>query len=125
MSFPYGPFVSGHCKRAEATHAPAAATKATVTLAAPGAGKRYIIDQLSATIACGATAQTPIAVNLISSATTKKSWLVAAPANGQGGVALPECHFAMGYNEAVTLEFEAAGVASSKQAVNIDAFISE
>lgn len=97
-------------------HRPAAATKATITKAAE-TGKRHVCVAVHCTIACDATAQTPIAAILYDGSTEKWAALIAAPANGQGGAALKTEPISGTPNTAMKLEFEAAGVASSKQCV--------
>jgi hypothetical protein len=107
-------------------HAPAAATKATITKAAGGTGVRHVATMISATIACDSTAQTPLNVYLRDGATGAGTILwagtVAAPANGNGGVAVPLPNVAGTENTAMTLEFSAAGVTASVEAVTLCGF---
>jgi len=124
MSMPVSANISGFIARVSAKHAPAVATKATIAITAPGAKLRIIVDSLSFSLACGATAQTPLTVNLLSAATVKQSWVISAPANSSQTVVLTDVHFSMGLNEAVTLEFSAAGVAASLETVNVDGYVS-
>ena len=106
-------------------HEPAAANKATKTKAAPGAGKRLVITSIHGTIACGATAQTPIRLQLSEGATVIRSWSVAAPANGMGGVSIEmdDNGLVLADNTAAKLEFSAAGVTDSVQSVAMGGYI--
>ena len=106
-----------------AIHAPAAATQATTTKTAAGAGVRNICRSIAAYIACGATPQTPIGVVLRDGATGVGTILweakLAAPANGYASVEIHDLFFIGSDNTAMTLEFLVAGVAASEQAVNM------
>jgi hypothetical protein len=103
-------------------HKPAAATQATITKAAQ-AGVAHVCDSITATIACDATAQTPIDIVLrdgaSGSGTIIWAMTVSAPANDVGGVALTGLEIPGTPGNAMTLEFSAAGVALSKQAVTL------
>lgn len=109
-----------------AVHAPAAATQATISKAAGGAGVRHIATGITATIACGATAQTPINVYLRDGATGAGAiiWAgaIAAPANGVGVITLTGLSIVGTANTAMTLEFSAAGVAASVEAVTLTGY---
>lgn len=104
-------------------HVPAAATQATCTKTAPGIGKRLIITGINASIATGATEQTPILVELLQGSTQKMAWKVSAPANGLGGLAQGGLSIVLDVNEACTLRFSAAGVALSEQAVSLTGYV--
>lgn len=101
-------------------HTPAAATQATITKAAV-AGYRHVCDSITATIACGATAQTPIQVVLRDGATGVGAILwsakLAAPVNGMGDIEMTDLGIPGTSGNAMTLEFTGAGVAASEQAV--------
>jgi hypothetical protein len=102
---------------------PAAATKATVTKAAGAAGVRHVVTGFAFTIACGATAQTPLQVDVIDGATGGTTRLfsgtIAAPVNGVGVVALSCLSLIGTAATGLTIEFSAAGVAASVQAVSL------
>jgi hypothetical protein len=101
---------------------PAAATKATVTVAAAPTGFKHVPIAVSATIACGTTAQTPLLVQLKDGSTEIAAWAVSAPANGMGGLAIgrEELEGLIGSTAtAMTLEFSAAGVTDSRQSVRL------
>lgn len=101
---------------------PSAATQATITKAAV-AGIRHVCDSICATIACGATAQTPIQVVLRDGLTGAGAILwsakLAAPVNGQCKVELNSLSIPGTAGNAMTLEFVAAGVAASEEAVSM------
>jgi hypothetical protein len=103
-------------------HNPAAATQATATLAAVTGRRRQCVG-IIASIACGATAQTPLHVYLRDGLTGAGaiigSAVLAAPANGVGVVPLLGLAIAGTTGNAMTLEFEAAGVAASVQSVTL------
>jgi hypothetical protein len=104
-------------------HTPNAATQATITKTAGGAGVRHICYGITATIACGTTAQTPLTVYLRDGATGAGTVLwsatISAPANGVGGICITDLNIVGSANTAMTLEFSGAGVADSKQAVTL------
>lgn len=106
-------------------HAPAAAAQATITKAAV-AGARHVCNAITATIACDSTAQTPITVYLRDGATGAGTviWAgtVAAPANGLGGVCVTGLNIIGTVNTAMTLEFSAAGVTASVEAVSLSGY---
>jgi len=105
---------------------PSTATQATVTKAAAGAGIRHVCKVISATIACGATAQTPIQIYLRDGATGTGTILwaatVAAPADGVGGIMFDNLNIMGSANTAMTLEFSGAGVTASQQVVTLAGF---
>ena len=100
-------------------HAPAAATKATVTVAAGAV--RHVCSGITASIGCGITAQTPININLIDGvsggATLLWSGVAAAAVNNACWYELTGLSIHGSLNTAMTLEFAAAGVAASVEAV--------
>lgn len=100
-------------------HNPAAATQATIAKAAAGENVRNVCRSITATIACGATPQTPIGVVLLDGATEKWSAKLAAPANGVGVIAISGLWIVGSPNTAMTLQFAGAGVAASEQAVSM------
>lgn len=109
-----------------AVHVPSTATLATIAKAAGGTGKRHVCTAITATISCGATAQTPIQIYLRDGLTTAGTILwaitVAAPANGMGGISVTGLNIVGTANTAMTLEFSAAGVAASQEAITINGF---
>lgn len=104
---------------------PAVATQATVTRAAGGAGVRHVCKSITVSLACGATPQTPINVYVRDGAsgagTILWSGAVAAPANGSETIAIP-LSIAGSANTAMTIEFSAAGVAASLEAVSMTGY---
>jgi hypothetical protein len=105
-----------------AQHTPAAATKATITQAA-AAGYRHVCDSITVTIACGATAQTPISVVLRDSTTGAGTVLwsakLSAPINSTASVSVSGLSIPGTSGNAMTLEFSGAGVAASEQTVTM------
>lgn len=101
---------------------PGAAAQATISKAGV-AGARHVCMGISASIACGATAQTPIQVVLRDGATGVGAILwsqeLAAPANGVGEVEISDMGIAGTSGNAMTLEFTAAGVAASVESVSL------
>jgi hypothetical protein len=109
-----------------AVHAPTTATQATITKAAGGAGVRHVCKVITATLACGATAQTPIQVYLRDGATGAGTILwaatVAAIANGFASILFDNLSITGSANTAMTLEFSGAGVAASQEIVTLAGF---
>lgn len=109
-----------------ANNVPATATQATVTKAAGGAGVKHVCNSITATIACGSTAQAPVFVYLRDGASGVGTiiWAaaIAAPANGVGGVCISDLNIVGSANTAMTLEFSAAGVTSSQEAVTLSGY---
>lgn len=105
------------------SHRPAAATKATISKGAGAAGVRHVATAFSFTIAAGATAQTPLQIDIIDGAsggaTRLWSGTIACPANGMGVVAMSGVAFYGTAATALTLEFSAAGAANTVQAVTL------
>jgi hypothetical protein len=112
-----------------AVHNPAAATQATITQASAGAGYRNVCFGIIASIACGATAQTPVHVYLRDGATGTgtiiASAVVAAPANNYGLIELFGLKIQGSLATAMTLEFEAAGVAASVESVTLLTYVEQ
>jgi dihydroorotase-like cyclic amidohydrolase len=104
-------------------HTPAAATQAIAAKAAGGEGVRHVCRGISASIACGANAQTPIRLVLRDGATGVGAILwskkLSAPANSTANVDLTGLAYVGSPNTAMTLEFAAAGVAASEQDVTL------
>lgn len=103
-------------------HTPAAATQATISKAGV-AGYRHVCDSITATIACGATAQTPVNVVLRDGATGVgavlwSAWL-SAPVDGVGVITITGIGIPGTAGSAMTLEFTGAGVAASEEAVTL------
>jgi hypothetical protein len=107
-------------------HNPAAATQATCSKAAGSANVQHVCTAITASIACGATAQTPIHAYLRDGATGAGTILwsavLAAPANGTAGVSLTGLNIVGSAGTAMTLEFEAAGVAASVESVALSGY---
>jgi hypothetical protein len=105
---------------------PATATQATVTQAAAGVGIRHVCNQISATIACNAAAQTPIQIYLRDGASGTGAILwaatVAAPVNGLGGICITDLAIVGTANTAMTLEFSGAGSAGSQEVVTLGGY---
>ena len=99
---------------------PAAATQATASKAAV-ANMRHVCKSISASIAAGATAQTPIRLVLRDGATgagtIRWSKKLSAPVNGLATIDVTGLAIVGSVNTAMTLEFAAAGVAASEQDV--------
>lgn len=104
------------------THQPNAATQATVTAAAV-TDFRHIARRISFSVACAATKQGPVAVNLRDGATGAgtilKSWKVSTPADTSVQYT-EEVDIIGTAATALTLEFAAANVANSEATVNLE-----
>lgn len=105
---------------------PAAATQATVTAPALTGNGRHVCKAISAAIAAGATAQTPIRAVLRDGATGVGTILwskkLSAPVNQCASVDLSGLSIVGSPNTAMTLEFVAAGVAASEEDVTLGFF---
>lgn len=103
-------------------HQPATATQATITRAAVG-NTRHVCTGITACIAAGATAQTPIIVNLRDGATGAGTILwsgaLSAPVNGCASVPVAGFNIPGSLGVAMTLEFAGAGVAASQETVSL------
>jgi hypothetical protein len=109
-----------------AQHMPAAATQATCTIAAAGPNLRNVVKSITACIAAGANAQTPINVVLRDGATGVGNILwsgaLSAIVNSCGVVEW-EGELAGSPNTQMTLEFTGAGVAASLETVAMNGVI--
>lgn len=101
---------------------PAVTVQATITKAAV-AGVRHICDSITASIACGATAQTPINVVLrdgtSGSGPVLWSAQLSAPVNSFASISETGLGIPGTAGNAMTLEFTGGGVAASQQAVTL------
>lgn len=108
------------------TNTPAAATQATASRAAGAAGVRHVATTITACLAAGATAQTPVVVNLRDGATgagtVLRSWAISAPVNDSKCADLSGLAMLGTAATAMTIEFAAAGVAASQQTVTLTGF---
>lgn len=98
---------------------PAAATQAIATLAAGAAGVKHVLYGVIASIACGATAQTPISVQVLDGSTVIFAAELAAPVDGYALVQIMGLHIEGTAAMAMKLQFGAAGVTASVQAVTM------
>lgn len=103
---------------------PNSATQATITRAAGGAGVRHVCTSISATLACGSTAQASVVVlNLRDGATGAGTILwskqVILPANGLWEVSLGGLNIVGSAATAMTLEFGAAGATGTFESVSL------
>jgi len=107
-------------------HAPSSATQATITKAAGGTGVKHVCNSITASVAAGSTAQTPLNVYLRDGASGSGTviWAcsLSAPANGVGGVSVTDLNIVGSDNTAMTLEFSAAGVTASVEAVTLTGY---
>jgi hypothetical protein len=107
-------------------HVPSTATLATITKSAGGSGVRHVCNSITATVATGATAQTPILVYLRDGATTAGTILwagtLSAPANSAGVLAVTGLSIVGTANTAMCLEFSAAGVTASQCVVTLGGY---
>jgi hypothetical protein len=114
-----------------AIHVPAADTKATITKAAAGAGTRNVC--IGFTVTLSATASAPSAVQLtvalVDGATTGTDYLwrsvisLPATAGAQTTITRTGCYLRGSINTAMTLEFSAAGGASTVESVSLEGTI--
>lgn len=108
------------------TSTPAAATQATASKAAGGGTVRHVATTITVCIAAGATAQTPIAVNLRDGATgagtVLRTWKFSVPINTSTCSDLSGLAMIGTANTAMTLEFAAAGAAATEQTVTLTGF---
>lgn len=102
-------------------HRPAAATQATISIAAD-AGGRHVCKSVTASIAATGTASGPEVVVLRDGATGAGTVLwscaLSAPANGTANISVP-MNVIGTKNTAMTLEFVAAGAANTFETVAI------
>jgi hypothetical protein len=104
-------------------HTPAAGAQATIVQAAAGGSVRNVCKAITASIACGATPQTPIQVRVLDGATVVWSAKLACPANDCRAIALAGLNIVGSPNTAMTVEFAGVGVANSEQAVSMSGFL--
>lgn len=101
---------------------PALATQATISRAAV-ANTRHVCTGLTVCVATGATAQTPIIVNLRDDATGAGTILwsgtLSAPVAGCAAVAIAGFNIVGSVNKAMTLEFAGAPVAAAQATVSL------
>lgn len=104
-------------------HNPAAANQATAAQGAPGVGYKNVCVGIIASIATGATAQTPIHVYLrdgtTGAGTIIASFVLSAPANSCAWIEMSDLSIHGTENTAMTLEFEGAGVAASVESITL------
>jgi hypothetical protein len=109
------------------THAPGAATQATISQAAGGAGVFNHATCISATFASGATGGTGT-LNLRDGATgagtVLQSWDLSAITLTSIGVYISGVDIPGSANTAMTLEFAAAGAATTLEKVNLVGYFS-
>lgn len=108
-------------------HTPAAATQATTSKAAGGAGIVHVCTSISATLATIGTAQAAAAVLVLRDGATGAGTIlwtkqVALPANAVWNVDLSDLNIVGTANTAMTLEFTAAGVAASFSSVSLSGY---
>lgn len=105
-------------------HRPAANTKATATQAAPGAGWRNVCTGITATICANSGVPTPVAVGvrILSDATEIWGVTLALPgtAGATTGLVKDDCWIPAAEDKALTIEFTAAGGASTLESVSIE-----
>lgn len=103
-------------------HQPAAGAQATITQAAVP-NKRHLCTGLTACLAAGATAQTPIIVNLRDGATGVGTILwsgaLSAPVNQAASIPIAGFHIPGTIGVAMTLEFATAPVAGAQLTVSL------
>jgi hypothetical protein len=109
------------------TNVPAAATQATISKAAGGAGVRHVCTSIAATFSTAGTAQaTALVLNLRDGATGAGTVLwskqVVLNTNSVWDVNISGLNIVGSANTAMTLEFAAAGVAASFESVALTGF---
>lgn len=110
-------------------HTPAANTQATISQAAGGAGVRHVCKSITVSlIGLAAAAETTVLVNLRDGATGAGTilWstrlLVTGTVGSEVAIALPNLNIVGSANTAMTLEFAAAGGASTFETVAMTGF---
>lgn len=101
---------------------PAVAAQATATKAAGGAGTLHVCTGLTVCIATAAAAAGPIKVRLLNGAATVWVGVLSAPAQSTGVIALDGMAIVGGDNQAMVLQFDAAGPAGSQQTVTLHGY---
>lgn len=108
------------------THTPAVATQATASKTLGAAGVRHVATTITACLGTNVTLQTPIIVNLRDGAsgagTILRSWVFALPINSSNCVNVSDLAIIGTAATAMTLEFEAAGVANSQATVTLTGY---
>lgn len=104
-------------------HVPAAATQATISKAAAGAGIRHCARRAIATVAAAAAAVTPVGIALRDGATGAGTiliaWTATAIVNAVVVIDADMLEMLGTANTAMTLEFAAASAAGSLQTVTL------
>lgn len=108
-------------------NASATAGTPSASRAAGGAGVRHVCNSVSITLATGATAQTPILVNLRDGAsgagTVLQTWAISAVANGgMAVVTITDLNVVGSAATAMTLEFAGATAGSTVATVNLNGY---
>ncbi len=108
------------------TNTPGLAAQATASQAAGAVGVRHVATTVTACLAAGAAAQTPVVVNLRDGATgagtVLRSWAISAPVNDSHCVDLSGLAMIGTAATAMTIEFAAAGVAGSQETVTLTGY---
>jgi hypothetical protein len=98
----------------------------SISKAAGGAGVRHFCTGVSFSVSCGATAQTPVVVNLRDGATGAgpilRTWALSAPVNSTASINENNLRIPGTANTAMTLEFAGATVAASIGSVNLNGY---
>lgn len=97
----------------------AAAAQAVATKTAGAAGVSHVCYGIVATIAAGATAQTPIKIQLLDGSTALLEAEVSAPVDGCAKVAIMGLHLKGTAATAMSLQFAGAGAAATVQSVTL------
>lgn len=104
------------------THSPAANTQATASVTAGGGTVRHVCRSITASFAAGATAGAATQINLRDGATGAgtilRSWILAAPVGDSRAVSETNLQIFGTANTAMTLEFVAAGGATTLESVS-------
>lgn len=96
-----------------------AAAQATAVKGAGGAGQKHVCYGIIATLAAGATAQTPIEIQVLDGASVILRAQVSAPVDGVGAVTLVGLHLIGTAATSMTLQFAGAGAAATIQSVTL------
>lgn len=108
-------------------NASATAGTPSASRVAGGAGVRHVCNSISITLATGATAQTPVLVNLRDGAsgagTVLQTWAISAVANGgMAVVTITDLNVVGSAATAMTLEFAGATAGSTVATVNLNGY---
>ena len=105
---------------------PGAAAQATASKASAGLNMRHFCTGIYATLTTVGTLQGPIQLNLRDGATGAGTiiWSISLqlPVNGLAIIAISDLNLPGTANTAMTLEFSAAGVAASQEAVTLTGY---